>query len=77
MIDWSCTIESAIGWDHEEVSQMDVWHDLVVLVALIAILKWYIWCQMRYWYSPKYKEDWERHKKRPKRTDSATEDKEE
>jgi len=50
---------------------MDAWHDLVVLVAVIAILEWYIWCQTRYWCSPEHKKDWEPHKKRHKRTGSA------
>jgi len=36
---------------------MDMWHGLVALVALVGIFKWYIWCQMHYWYSTECQED--------------------
>jgi hypothetical protein len=50
--------EQSLAWLFLGGLPMDAWHGLVALVALIAILKLYEWCQMRYWDSPEYRKDW-------------------
>ncbi len=50
---------------------MDIWYGLLAFWAFVVIAKWYSWCQMRYWYSSDYREDW-RPKKPRKRTYLST-----
>ncbi|MEN6357627.1 MAG: hypothetical protein ABFD83_11160 [Armatimonadota bacterium] len=37
---------------------MDAWYGLLALVAFIVAVKLYTWCQMLYWSSLEYMEDW-------------------
>lgn len=56
---------------------MGISHGLVALVVIYIVVRLYMWCQILYWSSPAYQEDWERHKKRQKRRGLPTGNREE